>query len=365
MDKLIIEGPAKLSGSVEVSSAKNACLPILAAVLLNTKPVTIQKIPKLRDISTMQDLLQKLGTTIVSSGEDIILDGSTVNSVTALYELVKTMRASILVLGPLLARFGEAHVSLPGGCAIGARPVDIHLEGLKKMGAVIDISAGYVHAKTSGLKGAHYVMPFPSVGATENLMMAAVLAEGKTILENVAQEPEIEELQVFLNHMGAKVTGAGTRLIEIEGVKELKSTTYQVEGDRIEAATYVMAGLITGSHITVTNIRPQKIMSVLEKLESMGAQFNLGEKHIEVLAVKNLKGCRVDTAPFPGFPTDVQAQMMALCLTATTSSLISEHIFENRFMHVPELIRMGANIVLEGHSAHIESSKLTGAPVMC
>lgn len=366
MDKLIIQGPAKLKGVVRTSSAKNATLPILTACLLNENPIYFNNLPKLRDINTTYKLLEMLGAR-VEGDEVTIIDCKNISSVEASYELVKTMRASILVLGPLLARFKKAIVSLPGGCAIGARPIDIHLMGLEKMGAVIKIEKGNVIATTAGLKGANIILPFPSVGATENLMMAATLASGVTVIDNAAKEPEIEDLGHFINAMGGEVLGVGTSRIEITGVKSLKSVpSYSIIGDRIEAATYVMAGVMTNSPIKVTNINPDYLTACLDILERMGAKFNLGKDFIEVLSHDGLIGAKIETAPHPGFPTDLQAQMMSLMLTAKGPSIISETIFENRFMHVPELVRMGAHITLKGNAAFIEGgSQLTGAKVMC
>lgn len=367
MDKLIIQGPVKLKGEVVTSSAKNATLPILTACLLNENPISFQHLPKLRDINTTFKLLSMLGAK-VENGEPITtIDCKNITSVEASYELVKTMRASILVLGPLLARFKRAVVSLPGGCAIGARPIDIHLMGLEKMGAEIKIEKGNVIATTQGLKGANIVLSFPSVGATENLMMAASLAEGITVIENAAKEPEIDDLANFINQMGGQVSGAGTSRIEIQGVKKLNGLkNYHIIGDRIEAATYVMAGIMTNSQIKVTNINPEYLTACLDVLERMGAKLNLGKNFIETLPHGDLVGAKIETAPHPGFPTDLQAQMMSLMLIAKGPSIISETIFENRFMHVPELVRMGAQITLKGNAAFIEGgAPLTGAKVMC
>jgi len=366
MDKLKIIGPTKLSGTVEVSGAKNACLPIMAAVLLTDKKVTLNGLPKLRDVSTMNKLLSNLGVKINESESKTTYQMNELVESEANYELVRTMRASILVLGPLLARYGHAKVSLPGGCAIGTRPIDIHLSGLKKMGATIELNSGYVQASANGLNGAEIVLPFPSVGATENLMMAATLAKGKTIIENAACEPEIVDLARFLNLLGGKIKGAGTQKIEIEGVQSLTGAEYQVIGDRIEAGTFIIAALATNSNIKVTNIRPEFIESILDKLEEMGARFELEENAVTVLPHQGLQGIQVDTAPYPGLPTDIQAQFMALCSVANSSSVITEHIFENRFMHVPELQRMGANIIFKGSTAMTEGKgQLSGAPVMC
>jgi UDP-N-acetylglucosamine 1-carboxyvinyltransferase len=366
MDKLFIEGPVKLKGEVNISCAKNAYLPILAAILLTNKPIKLKNLPKLRDIDTMLKLLTNLGVIISKNGNVTTFDASGVTNVEATYDLVKTMRASIFVLGPLLTRFKRARVSLPGGCAIGARPIDIHLVNLEKMGATIELTGGYVEANCKTLVGTHLVLSFPSVGATENLMMAGVFAEGKTIIENAALEPEIDDLANFLNAMGAKISGIGTRSIIIEGVKELGSCEYQAIGDRIEAATYLMAGLITNSSIKINQINPAHLGFVIERLTEMGAKIEVGSDYIKTAPAK-LKCSVIDTAPYPGFPTDAQAQMLALTIFCEGTSVITEHIFENRFMHVPELIRMGARIDLKGNSAivHGDEAGLTAAPVMC
>ncbi len=365
MDKLIIQGPSKLSGTVKISRAKNAYLPILTAALLSDKPIHFKNVPALRDIRTILQVLQNLGVKVTTQGNITTLDASNITSFEATYELVKTMRASILVLGPLLARFKKARVSLPGGCAIGARPIDIHLKNFEKMGAKIDLQAGYVDASTTGLKGAKLVLSFPSVGATENLMMGAALAEGETTIENAALEPEIDDLANCLNAMGAKITGIGTSIIKINGVKSFKEVEYEAIGDRIEASTYVIAGLMTQSSIRVEGIIPAHMDSVLVALQDMGAKFETGPNWIKVIPGP-LKAFRLETAPFPGLPTDVQAQMVALATVAQGTSIISENIFENRFMHVPELQRLGAKIALKGNAAIIEGpSALKGAPVMC
>lgn len=365
MDKLIVQGNAKLKGTVRISAAKNATLPILTATLLTSEKIVLKELPKLRDLNTSYKLLEMLGAS-VHRGNDVEIECKNITSVEASYDLVKTMRASILVLGPLLARFKKAIVSLPGGCAIGARPIDIHLHGLEKMGAVIKIENGNVVAETKGLKGANIILSFPSVGATENLMMAASLAEGTTVIENAAREPEIIDLADFLNSMGAKIKGAGESHITIEGVKKLGGTTYSVIGDRIEGATYLMAALMTNSEVTIENLRPDFLTSVLDTLVEMGAKFTLEKNRIIVHKHNGLKATKIETAPFPGFPTDIQAQMMALMLIANGTSMITENIFENRYMHVPELQRMGAKITLKGNVAMVEgNSSLTGAKVMC
>lgn len=365
MDKLIIEGPAKLEGHIRVSRAKNAYLPILAGVLLNPHPVHLKNLPDLRDTNTILKLLENLGVKITKNGNVTTFDASNITSFDALYDLVKTMRASILVLGPLLARFKSARVSLPGGCAIGTRPIDIHLENFEKLGASINLEGGYVEAHTEGLKGTNLKLSFPSVGATENLMMGAVLADGITTIENVALEPEIDDLAHFLNTMGAKIEGVGTSTLTITGVKELNECEYEAIGDRIEGLTYIMAGLITHSEITVSGVKPKHIENALNLLRDMGAEFEINGDEI-TLKSRPLKSTEVATSPFPGFPTDAQAQLMALLTQVEGKSKISEKIFENRFMHVPELHRLGAKITLKGNEASILGpTQLKGAPIMC
>lgn len=366
MDKLLIEGPAKLKGEVLISGSKNAALPIMAATLLNDNQLVLENIPSLRDIKSMIHLLADLGVKIKEENLRLTINASSVKSYEANYDLVRKMRASILVLGPLLARFKQAKVSLPGGCAIGTRPIDIHLEGLKKLGAEIELEAGYVNAKTKGLRGAKIDFPFPSVGATENIIMAAVLAKGTTTISNAAREPEIIDLANFLNKQGAKISGAGNKEIVIEGVVQLKSAVHKIISDRIEAATYTIAGLITGSEITIKNVQVEYLTSVLKTLESMGAKFECTQDSIKVLPCKKLRGVEVVTAPYPEFPTDVQAQLMALTCVSDSSSIIMEQIFENRFMHVSELRRLGARIKLElGKATITGNTNFVAAPVMC
>lgn len=365
MDKLIISGPCTLSGSVRISRAKNAYLPILAAVLLSDKPIHLKNIPDLQDIKTMIKLLSNLGVQVTKNGNVTTFNASTLNSHEATYDLVKTMRASIFVLGPLLARLGKAKVSLPGGCAIGTRPIDLHLTNLEKLGCEIHLNAGYVEASVSKFQPTHLRLDFPSVGATENLMMAAVFAEGTTTIENAALEPEIDDLAHFLNAMGANVKGIGTQKLEITGVKSLKEVTYEAIGDRIEASTYLMAALATNSDITIEGVNPVHLQYVIDVLRKMGAKIETSEDKI-VVYKSELRGCQVDTAPFPGFPTDAQAQLIALCTQVKGISVVTENIFENRFMHVPELVRLGANITLRGKIAVIEGgTPLTAAPIMC
>ena len=370
MDKLLITGPCKLNGSVNISSAKNATLPILVASLLCPYPVKFDSIPELMDVGTILKILESLGVKTSKSGNELILDATTLDNQHADYSLVKTMRASVLVLGPLLARFGVASVSLPGGCAIGARPVDIHLMGMEKLGATINIENGYIKASCDKLIGTTITLPFPSVGATENLMMAAVLAEGETIIENAAMEPEIDDLSDFLAAQGVKISGAGTSRITIQGMKvsELKPNpkAYRVIGDRIEAATFIIAGIMTKGEVKVTGFNPKHLGFVLDTLTKMGANLETGADYVQVKSAKEIKGTAIETAPYPGFPTDIQAQMMALMSVSEGNSIISETIFENRFMHVPEMIRMGSKVTLKGNSALIEGvESLSGAPVMC
>ncbi len=365
MDKLLIKGPAKLSGKVSISRAKNAYLPILSAVLLSDKPIHLKNIPELRDINTMIKLLGNLGVKIEKKGNVTTFDAGELTSHEATYDLVKTMRASIFTLGPILTRMKKAKVSLPGGCAIGSRPIDLHLTSLEKLGATISLESGYVAAETDGLIGANVALAFPSVGATENVMMAAVFAKGTTTIENAAKEPEIDDLAHFLNKMGAKVSGIGTSNLKIEGVEELKEVEYEAIGDRIEAATYVMAGLMTNSEIEVTDFNPKHIEFVLDTLKTMGAKFEVSETSVKVLP-SDLKGGSIDTAPYPGYPTDAQAQLIALATQIKGTTLVSENIFENRFMHVPELNRLGAQIQVKGKTAVIEGGvPLKAAPIMC
>jgi len=367
LDKLIITGGTRLHGEIRISGAKNAALPILAATLLTGERVTISNIPHLHDITTTMELLGRMGVELmVDERLRIEVDSSTIKEFYAPYELVKTMRASILVLGPLLTRFGQAVVSLPGGCAIGSRPVNLHIEGLAKMGADIDVSGGYIRAKAARLKGAHLVMDMITVTGTENLMMAATLADGVTVIENAAREPEVIDLANCLVSMGARIEGAGTGTITIEGVEELGGTDYAVLPDRIETGTYLAAAAITGGSIKVKNTRPEMLDAVLEKLTEAGATIELGKDWISL----DMKGSRpkavsIRTSPYPAFPTDMQAQFTALNVVSEGTGVISESVFENRFMHVHELQRMGADIRLEGNTAITRGvESLTGAPVM-
>jgi UDP-N-acetylglucosamine 1-carboxyvinyltransferase len=374
MDKLIINGGVQLKGEVKISGAKNAALPILAGTLLATDNVSLTNVPSLRDISTMIALLRELGSQVevdAAQPDTVRVVGRQDNggeTRIAPYDLVKTMRASILVLGPLLARFGRADVSLPGGCAIGSRPVDLHLKALKSMGAEIEIENGYIRArcKQGRLSGKTLVFDTVTVTGTENILMAAVLAEGKTILKNAAREPEVVDLANFLIQMGAKISGAGTSTIEIEGVESLTGGSYSVMPDRIEAGTYLVAGAITRGQVMVTHVKPDNLLSLLCKFEEAGATLSIGEDWINL----DMQGHRpmavnLSTAPYPAFPTDMQAQFMALNAVADGTSCVVENIFENRYMHVQELQRMGAQIRVNGNSAMLNGIEyLTGAPVM-
>lgn len=369
MDKLIITGGNKLSGELRISGAKNAALPILAATLLSEAPVSVGNIPHLHDITTTMELLGRMGVQLmVDEKMNIEVDSNTINSYEAPYELVRTMRASILVLGPLLARFGEAHVSLPGGCAIGTRPVDVHINGLIKMGADITVEGGYIHAKAKRLKGCRLVLNLVTVTGTENLMMAAVLAEGTTIMENAAKEPEVTDLAHFLNKMGAKISGIGTDVLVIEGVEKLglESIHYDILPDRIETGTYLVAAAMTGGKVKLKNTRPDILDAVLDKLTEAGADIKTGEDWISLdMHGNKTKAVSLRTAPYPAFPTDMQAQFIALNTISDGVGIITETIFENRFMHVQELQRMGADIKLESNTAICTGvKKLTAAPVM-
>ena len=367
MDKLLIAGGQCLSGEVRISGAKNAALPILAGTLLTAAPVTLSNVPRLRDITTTMALLDRMGVRLAREADGrICVDAGTLTSLAAPYELVKTMRASILVLGPLLARFGEADVSLPGGCAIGARPVNLHIEGLRAMGAEIGVEGGYIRARAGRLQGARLIMEMVSVTGTENLMMAAVLAEGETLIENAAREPEVVDLAKFLNTLGARVEGAGTDTLRIQGVERLAGAEYRVMPDRIETGTYLVAAAITGGRVRVLDTCPEYLDSVLKKLREAGAQIETGEDWIELdMGGRRPQAVDVHTAPHPAFPTDMQAQFCALNAVADGVGAVTETIFENRFMHVLELQRMGADIRLEGNVAVCHGvDRLTAAPVM-
>ena len=368
MDKLVITQSSALRGDVVISGAKNAALPLLMASLLCDSPITFNNVPALRDITTSVKLLEGMGTHITYNNKNsLTLDASKLSSTIASYELVRTMRASILVLGPLLARHGHADVSLPGGCAIGARPVNLHLTGLEAMGAKIDVEDGYIKASVQGkLQGANIFMDIVSVGATENLMMAAALAEGTTVLENAAREPEIVDLANCINAMGGNVTGAGTDQIIIEGVESLHGCTYSVLPDRIETGTFLVAAAATRGHVRCLNAAPETLDAVLSKLRQAGAEITTTADTIELnMHGKQPTAVDLKTAPHPGFPTDMQAQFVAMNCLAQGSGFVTETIFENRFMHVPELQRMGAKITLQGNSAMCQgSAALKGAPVM-
>lgn len=367
MEKLKVTGGCRLKGEVKASGAKNAALPILAASLLTADDLVLHNVPHLSDIRTMGKLLSGLGMTVErpSDTETVRLNAKSLTTLTAPYELVKTMRASIVTLGPMLARFGEARVSLPGGCAIGARPVDQHIKGLQTLGAEVVIDHGYVVAKAKRLKGAHIVTDMVTVTGTENLLMAATLAEGTTVIENAAREPEVVDLANCLIAMGAKIRGAGTPVIEVEGVSELHGATHSVLPDRIETGSFLLAALMTRGDVTVTHAAPHTLDIVLEKLREAGATVQTGDDWIRVSIDKRPKAVSVRTVPHPGFPTDMQAQFMALDTIAEGTGRITETIFENRFMHVPELQRLGANITVDGHTAVVTGVEaLSGANVM-
>jgi UDP-N-acetylglucosamine 1-carboxyvinyltransferase len=370
VDKIIVQGGRPLQGEVAVSGSKNAALPILISSLLTSEPCVYQGIPHLVDINTTLKLLSGLGVDMdkdswARDSGDLTIRADRVKNVKASYDLVKTMRASFLVTGPLLARFGRAHVSTPGGCAIGTRPVNLHLKGLAAMGASIDQVHGYMEVKAEKLRGAKIYLDLPSVGATENLMMAASLAEGTTVIENAAKEPEIEDLGAVLNKMGARVQGAGSDIIRIEGVTSLRGVTHRVIPDRIEAASFVIAGVLTGGNVVVIGARPAHLDAFSIKLKEAGVDLIVGENSFGVKGNGKIRSVDVTTLPYPGFPTDLQAQMMVLMSVADGVSVITETIFENRFMHAQELDRMGADIRLEGNRAVVRGVKeLSGAPVM-
>ncbi|MFE8072099.1 UDP-N-acetylglucosamine 1-carboxyvinyltransferase [Marinobacteraceae bacterium S3BR75-40.1] len=368
MDKLLIKGGKPLEGEIRISGAKNSALPILASTLLADEPVTVGNLPHLNDITTMIELLGRMGIELmIDEKMSVEIHANTIKEFTAPYELVKTMRASILVLGPLLAHFGKADVSLPGGCAIGSRPVNLHLHGLELMGAEIEVEGGYIHARTNGrLKGAHIFLDTVTVTGTENLMMAAALADGKTILENAAREPEVVDLAECLIAMGADIRGHGTATIEIHGVERLHGCHFDVLPDRVESGTYLVAAAATGGRVRIKDTREDIMEAVLLKLEEAGAHITTGKDWIDL----DMKGNRpravtLRTAPYPAFPTDMQAQFVAMNAVAEGMGSITETVFENRFMHVQELIRMGADISLEGNTAITRGvPHLTGAPVM-
>lgn len=367
MDKLIVYGGTPLRGEIRISGAKNAALPVLVASLLADSPLTIGNVPHLQDITTTMELLGRMGVNLtVGDKMTIEADTTTINSLRAPYELVKTMRASILVLGPLLARFGEAEVSLPGGCAIGSRPVNLHIKGLQAMGADIKVEDGYIKAKAKRLKGARIFMDMVSVTGTENLMMAAALADGVTVIENAAREPEVADLALCLNSMGAKVRGAGSDEITIEGVKRLGGGKHMIVPDRIETGTYLVAAAMTGGAVKLRHTQPHLLEAVLDKLREAGAVIETGDDWISLdMQGKRPKAVSVRTAPYPAFPTDMQAQFIAMNAIADGASSVTETVFESRFHHVQELVRLGADIEIRGNTALTRGvTKLRGAPVM-
>ncbi|MDR7017000.1 UDP-N-acetylglucosamine 1-carboxyvinyltransferase [Acinetobacter sp. 3657] len=367
MDKFLITGGVKLEGEVRISGAKNAALPLLAAMILADSPITLTNVPNLKDVNTLVELIAGLGITMRYEGETVCADASTLDNQFAPYELVKTMRASILVLGPLLARYGNAKVSLPGGCAIGSRPVDQHLKALEALGAQIEVENGYVHASVDGrLKGGEVFFDMVTVGGTENILMAAALADGVTTIRNAAREPEITDLAQMLIKMGAKIEGLDTDTLVVTGVESLHGCEYAVVADRIETGSYLAAAAITGGRVKTTHTDPLLLEAVLEKFEEMGAEVTCGDDWIELdMQGKRPKAVSFRTLPHPDFPTDMQAQLMAVNAIGRGFATISETIFENRFMHVPELSRMGANIQVEGHDAVVTGVEtLQAAPVM-
>ena len=370
MDKLVIQGGARLHGEVTISGAKNAALPILCAALLAETPLKLSSVPKLKDVGTTINLLQHMGVVVTRNADKVDLDASNIQILEAPYEMVKTMRASILVLGPLLARFGKARVSLPGGCAIGSRPVNLHIKGLQAMGANIHIEHGYIeasaeHLPNNRLQGARYYMDLVTVTGTENLMMAAALAQGTTVLENAAKEPEVVDMADCLIKMGAKIKGAGTDVITIEGVEKLNGAEHQVVCDRIEAGTYMVAAAMTGGEVKLLNVSAHLLDAVIEKLREAGATVLCDANTITVKSDGKLKAVNIRTAPHPAFPTDMQAQFMALNTVASGVSKVTETIFENRFMHVQEMQRLGADIDIDGNTALVKGvSELEGATVM-
>lgn len=365
MDKIVIHGGNQLKGEVQVSGAKNAALPILFATLLAPGKHRLENVPGLRDIDTTARLLETVGGKVHRQGALFEVDATDIVSVEAPYDLVRTMRASVLILGPLLARLGHARVSLPGGCAIGARPINLHLKGFEALGARIELDHGYVEAHADRLQGAHILLDMPTVGGTENLLMAATLAEGTTVIENAAREPEIIDLANALISMGAKISGAGTAIITIEGVDELQPMNYRVMADRIEAGTYMVAAAMTKGDVLVKGIDASPLESFLSKLRETGATVEETSAGIRIIGPEVIKSVDIKTQPHPGFPTDMQAQFMALMAMGDGTSVISETVFENRFMHVCELQRLGAEIVIDGHVATVKGvSDLCGAPVM-
>ena len=364
MPKIIVKKSAPLRGTVKIDGAKNAVLPIIAATLLADGKSVLKGVPNLRDVHVISDLLRHLGAEVTYEGTTLTVDASNITTCEAPYELVRKMRASFLVMGPLLARFNHTKISMPGGCAIGTRPIDLHLKGFKSLGAEVEIDHGFVEAKTEKLTGNKLYLDFPSVGATENIMMAAALAEGTTIIENAAEEPEIVDLANFLNEMGANVKGAGTNTIKIKGVESLKGAEHTVIPDRIEAATYMVAAAMTKGDITVENVLMEHLKPIIAKLRETGCEIIEMENAVRVIGPEVLKPIDIKTLPHPGFPTDVQAQFMAMLTIANGTAVVIETVFENRFMHVAEFNRMGADIEIEGRSAIVNGvDKLYGAKV--
>lgn len=365
MDKLLIEGGIRLAGEVAISGAKNAALPILCAALLTREPLILTNVPQLQDIRTLIKLLAQMGVKVERNGDTVQLDASDLHNPVAPYEMVKTMRASVLVLGPLVARVGEARVSLPGGCAIGARPVDQHIKGLQAMGAQIAVEHGDIHATSKRLQGARLFTDMVTVTGTENLMMAACLANGETVIENAAREPEVVDLANCLVSMGAQISGAGTDVIRIRGVEKLHGATHRIMPDRIETGTYLCAAAVTGSSIRVTQTSTNYIDAVVDKLMDAGCEITSERDAISIVSPSRLKAVNLRTSPYPAFPTDMQAQFMALNSVAEGSAMIRETIFENRFMHAVELQRLGADIKIDGNTAFVTGvAKLEGATVM-
>ena len=365
MDKMIIEGGERLIGEIQIGGAKNAALPLFMAALLTDESIHLHNVPALRDIDTVKKLLTNMGISVKRNGSDAEIRAHELSIIEAPYDLVRTMRASILVLGPLIARAHEAKVSLPGGCAIGTRPINLHLDGFQALGAEIDLEHGYIHAKAGKLRGTTIDLPIPTVTGTENLMMAAALAEGTTIIENAAREPEVVELGNFINQMGGRVSGLGTKTLTIEGVPTLHGAEHAIMPDRVEAATYMVAAGMTRGNLLLKGARPEHLKAVIGKLKEVGMEIKQENGGLRCLLIGPIKSVDAKTLPYPGFPTDVQAQLMAMMCFANGLSVISENVFENRFMHVSELKRMGADIQVEGHSAIIRGREgLSGAPVM-
>ncbi len=366
MERLLIRGGAPLYGSIRISGAKNAALPVMAATLLADGPMTVANIPHLHDVTTTMELLGRMGVELtVHEGMEVEVNTATIEGFRAPYELVKTMRASILVLGPLLARFGQAEVSLPGGCAIGSRPVNIHVDGLRAMGAEIEVTDGYIKGRADRLRGAHIRMDVSTVTGTENLMMAAALAEGTSVLENAAREPEVADLAECINAMGGRISGIGTSTLTIEGVERLRGIRHQVLPDRIETGTYLVAAAMTGGDVLLKDTAPEPVATVIDKLRESGAEVTAGADWIRLVMHDRPRAVDVETAPYPGFPTDMQAQFCALNAISTGAGEVTETVFENRFMHCLEMQRMGADIFVEGATARIRGvERLTAAPVI-